>query len=229
MIDISLKKYMIIDLIILTVIGTIIELIAMYIIPRSVPYLVPTFCISITIILVAIARWGWQGLILVPVMALICWGSGSIVGRPNESYDWRMFLSNLIGFFSTALVLPFRKKGKAKAIFWDIPTTILQSSLVLICFILLQSIMWIVCGEDMNILESVGFTTVSASFGILATYLVIFILRHQNITNDVKRSILDAKKEQELERKYYSQYSNQVIIKETHSDKDILSEDKEEK
>ena len=49
---------------------------------------------------------------------------------------------------------------------------------------------------------------------------MIIPLRHQKALSDVKQDLISKQEEKEMERKYYSQYANEVIDKTGQNKKD---------
>ncbi|MGM9971724.1 MAG: hypothetical protein ACI35W_04885 [Anaeroplasmataceae bacterium] len=215
----SIKRYMVIDFITLFVIGTIVELIAMYIIPRSIPASAPYYCVSVLVILVALSRWGVKGLILAPVMACVSFLSGKLLGVYKGNYDLTLFLSDLVGFLGCSVVLLFRKKNKKEALFGEISSTIGQVLLTLVIVIILQTIVVCLMNLDIDVLGTFGYIAIQDASGMVVTLIMIIPLRHQQVLLDVKKDLISKSEEKEMERKYYSQYTNDVIEKNAQEDK----------
>ncbi|MCR5112900.1 MAG: hypothetical protein K6A63_03060 [Acholeplasmatales bacterium] len=109
----SIKSYMLIDLAMITVIGCILEGAVTYM-SGLVFNSVPTVSISLLIVLLALARWNQWGLLTVPFLAAatIIGGRLSPISYFRAAYEWRAYLSIVIGFMFTGLsVIVFKKKG----------------------------------------------------------------------------------------------------------------------
>lgn len=109
----SIKSYMFIDLAIITTIGCILEGAVTYM-SGYVFNAVPTVSISLLIVLLALARWNLWGLLPIPFLALatIIGGMNSPVPYFKAAYEWRAYLSIVIGLSFTGLsVIVFKKKG----------------------------------------------------------------------------------------------------------------------
>lgn len=205
----SLKKYMIIDLIILFVVGTLTEFIAMYAIPQFIPKSAPFFVATLLVELVAIARWGYKGLVLIPFLSVVSFLSGKLVGQ--GSYPVGVLIADFVGLFGSSLALLFRKKGKKNSMFGEISSTIIQTLLIILVVILLITIVLIVSGQ--RVLDSLVYSIIQCLPGAFATIIFIIPLQRQSTLGDVKETLISKEEEKEMERKYYSQYANEVIEK----------------
>ena len=222
----SIKKYMIIDFITLFVIGTIVEMVAMYVIPRTIPNATPMFCASVLILLVAQARWGYKGLVLAPFMACSSVVSAMLLGKDSLGWEFYLavFISDLVGLLSSSVILLFRKKNKRDALFGEILTTIYQVLIVLGLILVVQSIIMVVAefifNSNANVLSRIGWVVIQSLPGAFITIIMIIPLRHQKALFDVKQDLISKQEEKEMERKYYSQYANEVIDKTGQNKKD---------
>ncbi len=109
----SIKSYMLIDLAMITVIGCILEGAVTYM-SGLVLNAAATISISLLIVLLALARWNQWGLVTVPFLAAatIIGGRLSPVPYFAAAYEWRAYLSIVIGLLFTGLsVIVFKIKG----------------------------------------------------------------------------------------------------------------------
>ena len=109
----SIKSYMLMDLAMITVIGCILEG-TVTCMSGLVFSSVPTISISLLVVLLALVRWNFWGLITVPFLALstIVGGMLSPVVNFKAAYEWRAYFSVVIGLLFTGFsVLVFKKKG----------------------------------------------------------------------------------------------------------------------
>ena len=109
----SIKSYMLIDLAMITVIGCILEGAVTYM-SGLVLNSAPTVSISLLIVLLALARWNQWGLLTIPFLALATFIGGRLSPIPyfREAYEWRAYISIVIGLMFTGLsVIVFKKKG----------------------------------------------------------------------------------------------------------------------
>jgi len=101
----SLKKYMLIDLIITCCIGVAIEFLGTYVLNKLIYATIIPYAISLLIMMVATTRWGSWGLLVVPLLALSTVLSGRLI-NPHEQfralYDWKLYVSLVfsLGVFS---------------------------------------------------------------------------------------------------------------------------------
>ena len=103
----SVLKYMVIDLLVLTVIGCILE----GLVSRFIGFLLdaaPTITFSLLIVFIAVARWKLWGLIPIPflVMSTILGGHFSEISYYAAFYsfsNWQLILSMTIGLLAIGL------------------------------------------------------------------------------------------------------------------------------
>ena len=92
----SLRKFMIIDLLILGIIGCVIEAVLMYAFNMMINANLIASAASLLVLLVAISRWGKKGLFLIPFLALSTVLSGrffNVHEYYREYYDWQFYIS----------------------------------------------------------------------------------------------------------------------------------------
>ena len=130
----SIKSYMLIDLAMLTVIGCVLEGLVTYM-SGFVLNAAPTISISLLIVLLALARWNLWGLIPVPFLAAATIIGGRLSPIPYfaSAYEWRVYLSIIIGLLFTGLsVIVFKKKG----------TKILKDNLIMVLFVIVNYVIY---------------------------------------------------------------------------------------
>ena len=66
----SLKKYMLIDLVLTGIIGVAVEFLGVYVFNRMIYATIIPYAISLLIMMIATTRWGSLGITLVPFLAL---------------------------------------------------------------------------------------------------------------------------------------------------------------
>ena len=100
----GLKRYMAQDLLMLTVIGGILEVFSVKF-GAFVFNGAPFVCISLLIVFLAVVRWNFWGLLVVPIMALTAMLGGMWTDLPyvKAVYGWQMYLSTAIGLCFVSL------------------------------------------------------------------------------------------------------------------------------
>lgn len=224
MIDISIKKYMTIDLLSMIIIGLIVELIAMLVLPQVIPNAVPPFIVSLVIIMLALTRWGWKGIITIPIMSVGAWLFGKLLGEYKENYDIYYLISTFVGFFSSLLIILFKKKSKTNP-FGDSITTLGITILVVALLVVLEIITFSLLTLT-NPLDNTVWFLVQNVAEFVVTLIFVLALRRQGMFVDVKKDLIKKEKERQMENKYYSQYVNDVIVK---NDDNVDEEDKTSK
>lgn len=116
----SLKKYMLIDLLITGIIGTIVEFLGVFVFNKMIYATIIPFAVSLLVMMISTRRWGSYGLILVPFLALSTVMSGKII-NPNDSlkvfYDWKLYISLVVSLSTFSLNycwFDFKKKREMK-------------------------------------------------------------------------------------------------------------------
>ena len=130
----SIKSYMLIDLAMLTVIGCVLEGLVTYM-SGLVLNAATTISISLLIVLLALARWNLWGLIPIPFLAAATIIGGRLSPIPYfaHAYEWRAYLSIVVGLSFTGLsVIVFKKKG----------TKMLKDNLIMILFVIANYIIY---------------------------------------------------------------------------------------
>lgn len=209
------KTYRRLDLIILAVLAFGVELMATFAANAFVHGIRPFPVVGMLLTLVAITRWGWRGIIIIPINAL----ANLIIGRfaivsinYRDTYD---FLSYLVSVISTSSILVaflwFKNKGQ-KEIFKDKGTLLLMlgSTIIinLILCVLFSSTYYLIDGTSTLSPKSIGARFLGMalynSFGYVVLILGAFILSSQGVMNDAKQSLIEKKQEKINEDLYYS-------------------------
>ena len=102
----SLKKYMLIDLLILAIVGAVLEGVGTWACFYAFVGSTPTTIFSLLILFMALTRWRWYGLLTIPILAFgnlmgaLSLDTGSIEGY-KDMFNLQYFLSNLLGLCSS--------------------------------------------------------------------------------------------------------------------------------
>lgn len=215
-IEISIKKYMIIDLAVLVLTGLIFEVIVMYIFLEMFgENVVPFYIISLLVSIIAVGRWNWKGMAVIPVMSLISVLSGFVIRKATDAdgagiYNWAMYITDVISLASTALIIPLKKKSKNFSESKDGTVTIAIIAAVIVLAFILEVLSYGILTLTLpyKYIGSLAVVNVPCWF---FTVLMMFVLRRQGIVVDVKKNLISKKKEQELEQQYYSKYRNAIL------------------
>ena len=113
----SVKKYMIVDLLVLAVIGFILEFLCVKF-SGTVLYAAPSVTIALLIAFIAIARWNLWGLLICPILALATlWGGTKIeVSYMSAVYDYKLYISMVLGYLGLAINVIFFEKFSTKKV-----------------------------------------------------------------------------------------------------------------
>ena len=239
-----MKTYMVFDLFILTAIGFVLEVFAIKF-GAVVFNGTPLSAFSLLVVFVAVVRWNWWGLLTVPFMAL-----ATILGGINIDYyyyyrmvyDWRLFLSLVLGLSVIGFNSIIFKKFKTKRILNNLG---LFLSIIVLDYVLMwlvqagsYALMTIGAG-DMTVVVQVGESTKEYSirwfaesgivynlFGLAVLVIGSFILRSQGVLVNAKEKLIDDKKNAELDRQF-EKFSIEESESEDDSGETSSPEDKE--
>ncbi len=214
---------MIIDQLILVVAGLIFEVIAMYLYPEMFgEQLIPFYTASLFVSIIAIGRWNLKGTPVIILMAifpvLIGFVIRSIFNMDGAHiYNWRMAIANITSLLSTLIIVPFRKISKSVDIKKNGSFTMGVTLVVIIIAYLLQALTYslITLTNPIDYLAALAVVNVGNWF---FTIIIMAVLRHQGIVVDVKKDLVNKRKEKELENLYYSKYRNEIIDKPNEED-----------
>lgn len=175
----------------------------------------PSFTISFLVLFVAIARWNLWGLTIAPILVV-----GTIIGGKNNfydamaaMYDWRLYVSALVGLLTLGLnVIIFKKNGTKKSVLnnWLLVVMILCNYVI---YNLIQGATYWLCTRDVNgqILYDTGKKLINICqwaingyaynlMGLAFAFVGVIILRSQGVVNNVIDKLIDDKKNAELQR-----------------------------
>lgn len=208
------KTYRILDLTILVVLTFIIEMVATYCVNGFFHGIRPFPVIGMLMTLIAIARWGVWGIIIIPVSVLANFFTGRfLIGVPSyrETYD---IVSTVFSFISTSSILIsflwFKKYGRKKVfkdhyMLYTLIATAIGINLLL--SVLFSSINYFY--QDIsNIASDIGSRIIGMILYNSGSYIVLLIftplLAKQDVLADVKTTLIEKKKEAKNESLYYS-------------------------
>ncbi len=180
----SIKKYMCIDLLMLCIIGIVLEALGTFFVNYMYIGAYPTMVVSLLITMLAIVRWGWKGLIVIPFCAL-----GNLIGgqffvfnqQGMGKYNWKEFLSCLIGLSTLALnLIPFhhyKTNNLLQNKKWFLPVAILLNFII---FEIARGMVYgyIVQGDNGYILRNAMGYDVT---GVVITLVMGILLNRQKI------------------------------------------------
>ena len=192
----SLKKYMVIDMVMLGLIGALLEGIG-----ANASYFIlaghtPTTILSLLIMVLAITRWKWWGLILAPILALGNYIGGlSINGVEgyNQIFEFRYYISVTIGLLGTGIILLFYKLIGQKKVTGN---NYILAGICLVVFIVYEllrnALYWIIGGRYMGVLNANLYDIV----GLVVLMVGSIIIKYQGSLVNVKEKLIEDKKEQ---------------------------------
>lgn len=188
---------MIIDLIILTIVGCVIEIIGMIAFNKMLYASVMGSACSLLIMLIATTRWQNKGLFIAPFLALATVLSGKfLVGNPAfaVNYDWKLYIAIVLSLLSFGVNFFWFKKFSYKRTFVKEKSKIFL--LVFIDIIVSQLVLSLAYLALKHTFQLFGFLAWNSfSFAILA--VGAFVLAGQGVLVNVKEDLIESKKQME--------------------------------
>lgn len=203
----SLKKYMAVDLLMLAMIGIIVEIVGMYAFSAMLNARMITTAMSILIMIVAVTRWGWKGLILAPILALATILSGRFLNpKPDYAvnYEWQLYISSVAQLLATSISLLWFKKFKDeqttfKSVGASLGFAAMNSVVSFIVLNIIYIIISLIIGKGFVAFNLImGFMAWNA-FGYVMAIVGTFILSRQGILINVEKELKRKKKEKREE------------------------------
>lgn len=203
------------DLAFIAILSFVVELMADYCVNALIHGIRPFPVVGMLLTLVAITRWNWYGVIIIPINAL----ANFICGRfllpainYNPTYD---LVSTIVSIVSTGAILIafswFKKVGKANT-FKDMGSMFLMLGTAiiinLVLCVLFSSVYYIV--EGTSTLSPSDFAgrilgmALYNAFGYVVLLIGTPLLNKQDVLVDVKQRLLEKKRERANEELYYS-------------------------
>lgn len=196
----SLRKYMVIDLAILALIGCLVELLGIYLFNAMLTATMITSAVSLLMMLISTTRWGYKGLIIAPLLALATIISGRFFNVHAEFkalYDWKLYLVILISLLSFAVNLLWYKKIDYRQNYKKISTTVGICLLDIVVSQLVLSLAYLAFYGQFLLL---GFIVWNA-FAFVILIIGAIVLSKQGVIVNIKQNLLERKEELELEKK----------------------------
>ena len=244
----SLKGYMFFDLIILAIIGCLLEGLGSKCC-GDIFTAAPTITLSFLILFIAIARWNQWGLIIIPFLALANKIGGEKIGFSFIAavYDWKLYLSTVIGMLTMGFNVIIFKKCSSKKISSDMAHLFLLLAFDYLLYVTVQWASYRLLTSG-NLLEGgvkifeyykygddgsaeliktnlCGFGEngfVFNIFGFIVAVIGCLVLRSQAVISNVREKLIDDKRNAELDRINTENFTiNEDVSDEKSSEKSI--------
>lgn len=190
----SLRKYMVIDLLISGIIGMGVEFLGVYVFNNMLLAKIIPYAVSMLVVMITTSRWGNKGLIVIPFVALATVLSGRLI-NPHvdfaKAYDWKLYVSLVLSLYTFSLNhfwFKLRKNRKIK----ETP-----GSMMALCFIDIVT-SWVVLTMVYFALTSELYILAFPVWGLYGYALLIigtFLLFRQGVLINVKDNFLRLKEE----------------------------------
>lgn len=231
----SIVKYMVIDLLVLTIIGCLLE----GLVSRFIGLLLdaaPTITFSLLIVFIAVTRWKLWGLLPIPflVLSTILGGHFGEIPYYAAFYDfksWQLILSMMLGLAAVGLNVIVFRKGKTNEIMKSIWKMLL---ILVIDYILYCGIQFVLyrlfttgglrgpadipfayyvkndagqrVEEVKNLASYVEYGFMYNLFGLAVGVIGSLVLRSQGVLNNAVEKLIDDKKQREAELEYMKSF-----------------------
>ncbi len=208
------KTYRIMDLTVLSVLTFVIEMVATFCVNGFFHGIRPFPVIGMLMTLISISRWGVLGVIMIPISVLanfLCGRFIIVAYNYRPTYDLISVVISLLITSSVLIAFAWFKKYGRKETFKDIFTMFsLIGTTILISLglsVLFSSINYFYQNVD-NIAKDFGARVLGMFLYNSCSYIVLLIftplLAKQDVLIDVKKNLIDKKRERQNEDLYYS-------------------------
>lgn len=207
----SLAKYRVIDLSLITIVGVVTEIVGCYLVNYFIPSVVPVFVASFVICYLAIIRWGAWGLIEIPIMALATYIAVTFIipfTQLNEGKEQLVqnYLSILVFDLTNVVWLIFRVDKNGKLVLDTLAKRVGMMILMYIVSAFLCAVILTIFKQ--NVFISFLRLLSQQLLALFITCFVIEILQRFNAVYDVKKNFLKQKQEKIEETEYENEYYN---------------------
>lgn len=213
----KLKRYMIIDLSLLIGIGVIIEALGVFVFNKMLTATMITTAISLLIMMIAITRWRWKGLVVAPFLALATILSGRFF-NPHLNYrglyNWQLYISTLGSLLSMAVNLLWFKYIDYRKTFKSIRLTLLLCLIDVGMSQLSLSLLFLAFTGQFFMLGFLAWN----SFSFVILFVGVFCLRKQNVLIDIEADLKE--RSQEVKDTDFRMNIEEVVEKEKGDFKD---------
>ena len=207
------KTYRRLDLLIIAILSFGMELLATYLTNNFLPTIAPYPVVWLLLVLVAITRWGPEGLIVAPFSVLGNFISGKFMIPQKilrNSYDLLWIVGILYISSLVSALLLYKKNGWKQ--YTSKASSILGLDAIIIAFALILTTLGmilynLIIGTKLNfagIGQLLYSTLLYGSVGYVVLVLGSLVLRSQGVLVNVKEKMISERNERKNEEKYYS-------------------------
>lgn len=201
----SIKKYMIYDLLMLGIFGAVLEGLCVWCSFYALVGNIASTILSVLIVFTAIIRWKWWGITITPLVAF-----GSFIGgmftdyKIYEKYDtffeFRYYISLVVGLAAIGLLclLIFRKKDFQK----DIKSLPHITGYAALAFVIYEVFMHLSYMISQGTNSQIQGTFIFDFLGLIITMVGVFVLNRQGFLVNVRQKLIDDKNDIEEEAKH---------------------------
>lgn len=190
----KIKKYMLIDLTLLIVIGVIVEAVGMVAFNTMINATLMTTACSLLIMFISITRWNWKGLIVAPFLVLATWIGGRFLNPHQEykdAYGVAMFISSLVSLLSLSINLLWFKYKNYKETFKSIRYTLLLCFIDILISQLSLSLVFMIFTKQFNFLAFMAWNL----FSFVILIVGVMCIRGQTVLVDVEKDMIEKSQE----------------------------------
>ncbi|MDE7105666.1 MAG: hypothetical protein K2O22_00695 [Anaeroplasmataceae bacterium] len=208
-----LRKYMLVDLALLTIGGFIAEFFGEYVINLSIVAGWVTGSVTLLILFLTTTRWSWKGLIPIPILCLAIVLSGRYMQpilKFRLNYDWRLYIALIISYSAISLNLLWLKKIGYEKTFKKIWLMMILCTIDYVIIQLILSVVLLILVEQFLFYALITWNL----FSYIILIVGCFVLQRQNMLVNVKMSLEEKEQERKEEADFKFQFDESKIEEE---------------
>ena len=217
----SLKKYMLVDLLITGLIGFLVEFLGVFVFNKMIYATMIPCAISLLVVMISTTRWGSKGLVLIPFLALSTVLSGRFI-NPNEQfravYDWKLFVSLVLSLGTFSLNHFWFKIRKEK----HIKETMGSLVVLAIIDIIISALVLVLAYYLLTSQNLIMALPVWSLYGYAVLIIGTCVLFPQGVLVDVKDSIEKRKLERIVEEDFHMRLDDEDDEENSSVEKGVL-------
>ena len=209
------RTYRLLDLFVLCILAFGLEILTTYLTNSFIGTLRPYPILGLLFTLIAVSRWGWLGLIVVPFNALGNFIAGRFMLRTEsfrQLYSWSTLVFSFVSNCAALISLAYYKKKTQKEVLKDsgnqltmILTVCAISYVVNVILVFFANLFNPDVTITFNVFASILYTQFFWNImGYVCLLIGFMILNKQGVFFNVKEKLLEQKKEAINEKKYYN-------------------------
>lgn len=215
------KTYRIVDLIILIVLSFGLEILCTWLENSFLGRIRPYPVLGLLFTLIAVSRWGWIGLIIAPFNAVGNFIAGRYMLRTTslrDTYTFLMLCLAIISNLTVSIYYLIKQKKGINSNFHSISDCLTNAIQIVVINYIINFLLFYIAslfdGVSAQGMDGIGAVLLSQLLFSIVGYIVLVIavpiLGNQGTLDNVKKKLLELKKEREHEKQYYEQHYDPI-------------------